>query len=173
MIARIQGPSKDPHSAPMVQSRALDREQPPEHVRGVRPIDHQGSIMIDHLSLGVADLGRSIAFYDAVLAPLGHVRLWANDRSAGWGPAGSEEPFAILATSAEANRSAAGFHLAFSAPSREAVNAFHAAALRLGGTDEGAPGLRPHYGDGYYAAFVLDLDGHKLEAVRHEAGAAG
>jgi len=59
----------------------------------------------------------------------------------------------------------ARFHLAFNAPSREAVDAFHAAAVQAGGTDCGAPGLRPHYSATYYAAFVIDLDGYKLEAV--------
>ena len=58
-----------------------------------------------------------------------------------------------------------GFHLAFTAPSRAAVDAFHAAAMEAGGRDEGAPGLRPRYGAAYYAAFVIDSDGHKLEAV--------
>ena len=63
-----------------------------------------------------------------------------------------------------------GFHLAFAAPSREAVDAFHACALRAGGTDNGAPGRRPHYGPHYYAAFLVDPDGHRIEAVCKAAG---
>lgn len=125
--------------------------------------------MLGHLSLGVAELARALSFYDEVLGALGHVRLWTTERGAGYGPAGrSEEPFALFEVGADARAPGRGFHLAFTAPSREAVQAFHAAALRQGGVDEGAPGLRPHYGAGYYAAFVRDLDGHKLEAVLHE-----
>lgn len=127
--------------------------------------------MIGHLSLGVSDLARAIVFYDAALAALGYVRLWATPRSAGYGEPGrgpDYEPFAVLAVGAEARASGAGFHLAFDAVDRQAVDAFHAAALSAGGTDEGGPGLRPHYGAGYYAAFVRDPDGHKLEAVCHE-----
>lgn len=123
--------------------------------------------MFEHLSLGVSDLPRAIAFYDGVLGALGHLRLWTRPRAAGWGPAGTEEPFAVIA-GPEAVLPSARFHLAFAAPSRAAVEAFHAAALRLGGTDDGPPGLRPHYGPGYYAAFVRDPDGHRLEAVLHE-----
>ncbi|GAB4510402.1 MAG: hypothetical protein Tsb0020_27560 [Haliangiales bacterium] len=63
---------------------------------------------------------------------------------------------------------ARAFHLAFAAPDRGAVARFHAAALSAGGTDEGAPGVREHYDPGYYAAFVRDPDGHRLEAVVHE-----
>lgn len=124
--------------------------------------------MIDHLSLGVSDLARAVAFYDAVLAPLGYVRLWTTDRAAGYGVSGRDEPLALAAVGPGAHAPGPGFHLALAAPGREAVDAFHRAALALGAADEGAPGLRPQYGPGYYAAFVRDPDGHKLEAVRHE-----
>jgi catechol 2,3-dioxygenase-like lactoylglutathione lyase family enzyme len=126
--------------------------------------------VFDHLSLGVADLDRAAAFYDAVLAALGYVRLTHNARHVAYGPAGStaEPPFAILAAGADARAPSRGFHLAFAAPSREAVDRFHAAALAAGGVDEGGPGIREHYNPGYYAAFVRDLDGHRLEVVRHE-----
>ena len=125
--------------------------------------------MLDHISLGVSDLDRAAAFYDAVLAPLGYVRLFANPRGVGWGPSGAQdEAFAVLAARAEARPPGVGCHVAFTAPTREAVAAFHAAGLRGGATDEGAPGLRPQYGAGYYAAFVRDLDGYRLEAVCHE-----
>jgi catechol 2,3-dioxygenase-like lactoylglutathione lyase family enzyme len=127
--------------------------------------------MFDHLSLGVANLEDAARFYDACLSPLGVVRLWTKARAVGYGPrdfAGAEEPFAIIQSGPGTYAPAPGFHLAFAAPSREAVAAFHAAALLAGGTDEGAPGTREHYGPGYYAAFVRDLDGNRIEAVRHE-----
>ena len=124
--------------------------------------------MIDHLSIGVADFERAGLFYDAVLAPLGYVRLFGNARGIGWGVAGEkDEAFAILASGAEARAPGLGCHLAFRAPTREAVDAFHAAAIAMGAIDEGAPGERPHYGERYYAAFVRDLDGYRIEAVCH------
>jgi len=121
--------------------------------------------MLGHLSFGVADLPRSIAFYDAALAPLGFVRVWTNERGAGYGTPGGGDKLALKIQSGPVTPPGPGFHLAFDAMSREAVDRFHAAALASGGTDEGAPGLRPHYGPSYYAAFVRDPDGHKLEAV--------
>lgn len=124
--------------------------------------------MFDHLSLGVANVDRSAAFYDAVLAPLGSVRLFRTLRAAGFGPPGftGEAPFAVV----EGGRreQAPGFHLAFAAPDRAAVDAFYAAALANGGADDGPPGIREHYDPGYYAAFVRDPDGHRVEAVVHE-----
>jgi catechol 2,3-dioxygenase-like lactoylglutathione lyase family enzyme len=127
------------------------------------------SRVIDHLSLGVANLERSRNFYDAVLSPLGYVRLWHTARSIGYGPQGSAgEPLAFIEHGADARPPGAGFHLALIAPSRAAVDAFHAAALGHGGVDEGAPGIRENYDPGYYAAFVCDPDGHRVEAVLHE-----
>jgi catechol 2,3-dioxygenase-like lactoylglutathione lyase family enzyme len=122
--------------------------------------------MLGHLSFGVSDLARAIAFYDAVLEPLGYVRLWTEESGAGYGAAGTtNDRLALFQQTTEVRPPAPGFHLAFVAPDREAVNEFHAAALKFGGKDEGAAGPRPHYGPTYYAAFVLDPDGHKLEAV--------
>ncbi|GAB4510399.1 MAG: VOC family protein [Haliangiales bacterium] len=97
--------------------------------------------MFDHLSLGVEDLDRAATFYDAALAPLGYVRLSQNARSVCYGPLGftGEAPFAIIAFGADAKPAGPGFHLAFAAPDRGAVDRFHAAALRAGGTDEGRP----------------------------------
>ncbi len=120
--------------------------------------------MLSHLSLGVADLDRATAFYETVLAPLGFVCVWRNPRGSGFGEAGGNDRLALFARGAEARAPGAGFHLCFTAPDRAAVDAFHAAALAAGGSDSGAPGLRPHYGADYYAAFVVDPDGHKLEA---------
>ncbi len=121
--------------------------------------------MLSHLSLGVADLARAAAFYDAVLGALGYVRVWSNADGIGFGEAGENDRLALFPQSGIASPPGAGFHLAFTAPTRASVDAFHAAALRLGGGDQGAPGTRPHYSPTYYAAFVTDPDGHKLEAV--------
>jgi catechol 2,3-dioxygenase-like lactoylglutathione lyase family enzyme len=125
--------------------------------------------MIDHISVAVSDLWRSVAFYDAVFQPLGISRLWTADDAAGYGYPGADEPFAIKQNDAEEliGRSTRT-HVAFIAPTREGVATFHARAVEQGGTDEGAPGLHPEYGPGYFAAFVSDPDGHRLEAVLHE-----
>ena len=123
--------------------------------------------MLSHVSLGVTDLERSQSFYDAALGALGMVRLFRTESCLGYGPPGGEDRLALFrqVTPDRPLPAGAGFHLAFEAPDQEAVDAFHAAALRSGGRNEGRPGLRPHYGKSYYAAFVIDPDGHKLEAV--------
>lgn len=122
--------------------------------------------MLSHLSLGTADLERAQVFYDAALEPLGFVRVWRFDDAIGYGPPGGNDKLAIkLSDSDSPLHAGAGFHLALQAPSREAVDRFHAAALQAGGIDDGAPGPRPKYSPTYYAAFVRDPDGHKLEAV--------
>ncbi len=126
--------------------------------------------MLSHLSFGVAELPRSIAFYDAVLSALGCERQWTGERGAEYGPVGGGGQLAIFVHGGRARAPGPGFHLAVTATTRQQVEAFHGAALAHGGTDEGAPGLRAQYGSGYYAAFVRDPDGHKLEAVCHEAG---
>lgn len=131
--------------------------------------------MLHHLSLGAVDIERAAGFYDRVLAPLGYVRVWSDLRpgepgqAVGYGRPGSGDQLAIKQVAA-AVPDIPGFHLALSAPSRAAVDAFHAAALQAGGGDNGPPGLRPHYGADYYAAFVIDPEGHRLEAVCKDAG---
>ncbi len=120
--------------------------------------------MLGHLSFGVADLARSTVFYDAALTALGYARVWTNEHGAGYGLAGGGDKLALFPR-ADALAPGTGFHLAFDAPSREAVDRFHAAAIAAGGTDDGPPGLRPRYSPTYYAAFVIDPDGYKLEAV--------
>jgi catechol 2,3-dioxygenase-like lactoylglutathione lyase family enzyme len=120
--------------------------------------------VLGHLSFGVADLGRATAFYDAVMAPLGFRRVWTSPGGVGYGLKDGEDKLALFPRP-DRTAPGPGFHLAFDAPSREAVDRFHAAALAAGGSCAGPPGLRPHYGPAYYAAFVIDPDGHKLEAV--------
>lgn len=127
--------------------------------------------MLHHISFGVSDLERSAAFYDAALAALGYVRVWEDirpgeaDQAIGYGIAGGGDKLAIKHRPDGAGPPGAGFHLALAAPDRQAVEDFHRAALRHGGTDNGGPGLRLHYGPTYFAAFVVDPDGHRLEAV--------
>ena len=123
--------------------------------------------MIGHLSLGVSDIVRSGQFYDAILGALGFARVWSFDDALGYGVPGGSDKLALFLKKGEAAPLAAGagFHLAFDAPDRVSVDQFHVQALATGGADEGGPGLRPHYGPTYYACFVRDPDGHKLEAV--------
>jgi catechol 2,3-dioxygenase-like lactoylglutathione lyase family enzyme len=121
--------------------------------------------VLGHVSLGVLDLARAGAFYDAVLAPIGWTRLWDGPRSLGYGPPGGGEKLNLFGR-ADARPPGPGFHLAFNAPDRAAVDAFHAAGLTSGGRDDGPPGPRLNYGPTYYAAFLIDPDGHRLEAVR-------
>ena len=126
--------------------------------------------MLHHISLGAADIERAVRFYDAALAPLGYVRVWTDLRpgeqgqAVGYGAPGSGDKLAVKQV-LQPVPYLPGFHLALSAPSRAAVSAFHAAALSTGGTDNGPPGLRLDYGPNYFAAFVVDPDGHRLEAV--------
>jgi len=120
--------------------------------------------MLHHLSLAVTDLARSAAFYDAVLAPLGYVQVWADETAVGYGPPGSGDEFAIKLRK-KTSVPGDGFHVAFTAPSREAMNNFYQAALTHGGKDNGGAGLHPEYGPDYYAAFVFDPDGHRIEAT--------
>jgi len=109
----------------------------------------------------VTDFERSRAFYDAALAPLGVQRLYADgDLAAGYGLDG--KAFFWIA---QHDGLATQTHVAFAASSRKAIVAFHEAALTSGGRDYGAPGPRPRYHDGYFAAFVLDPDGNNIEAV--------
>lgn len=141
----------------------------------VRPV-------IEHMSIGVSDIARARAFYDAVLAPLGLVMVQEFDEpdgpSACWGPPGEipapegragAAPFWVEERRGQAIACPPGFHIAFFAPSIEAVHAFHAAGLDAGGRDNGPPGPRPQYGPGYYAAFLIDPDGWRIEAVTYTA----
>ena len=121
--------------------------------------------MLSHNSFSVADLSRSAAFYDAALAPLGYTRVWTAADAVGYGKAGGGDKFAIKQRVAVVAIPSLGFHLAFDAATRARVDSFHAAALAAGGTENGPPGLRLHYGPTYYAAFLIDPDGYPIEAV--------
>ena len=127
--------------------------------------------MLHHINIGVADLARSAAFYDAVLAPLGYIRAFEDIRpgekhqAIGYGLEPDKDKFAIKERHSGPLAPGKGFHLAFAAPSIEAVNAWHAAGLELGATDKGAPKFWDEFGDGYYAAYLIDPDGWQIEAV--------
>lgn len=120
--------------------------------------------MIHHLSLGVRDLHASARFYDGILGALGWRRVFEDDEAIGYGQE-DDEDILCLKQRDDAAPPGAGFHLAFAAPTRAAVDAFHAAGLLAGGADNGAPGLRAEYGPHYYAAFLVDPDGYRVEAV--------
>lgn len=131
--------------------------------------------MLSYVYSGTNDLAAATAFYDAVLAPLGMLRVVTNDPtwdavSAGWGLYDDDrrEELAFwvgLPFDGQPASAGNGSMVAFRAERREQVDAFHAAALAAGGTSEGAPGIRPHYGPNFYCAYVRDLDGNKLAAV--------
>jgi catechol 2,3-dioxygenase-like lactoylglutathione lyase family enzyme len=117
--------------------------------------------MIDHVGLNVSDFDASKRFYEAALAPLGLTPQMQFGRGAGLGRDG-KPTFWVVERQPHGNA-----HVAFHCESREPVDRFHEAALAAGGRDNGAPGIRPHYHPGYYAAFVLDPDGNNVEAVCH------
>jgi len=127
--------------------------------------------MIDHVGIAITDIARSRAFYEAALAPLGIGLIMeigsdlteAGGTAIGFGADG--KPFFWIGDN---ERVGEGTHIAFAVDSRDMVDAFHAAALAAGGTDHGGPGLRPHYHPDYYGGFVLDPDGHNIEAVCHK-----
>jgi catechol 2,3-dioxygenase-like lactoylglutathione lyase family enzyme len=118
--------------------------------------------MLDHVTIGVSDIERSKAFYDQALKPLGIECLAEGENFAGYGQ--KRKAFFWIGLR-EGVRT--GSHIAFATVDRAAVEAFHAAALFAGGRDNGTPGLRPCYHANYYGAFVLDPDGHNIEAVCH------
>ena len=118
--------------------------------------------MLDHIGIRVSDYERSKRFYGAALAPLGYTLMFEHPISgAGFGRAGKPDFWITQGSPAPS------LHLAFASESRSTVGAFHRAGLAAGGRDNGAPGLRPEYHPTYYGAFVLDPDGHNIEAVCH------
>lgn len=120
--------------------------------------------LFHHMSIGVRDLAAAAHFYDAALSALGLRRVVEDDEVIGYGVV-DDEDLLCLKQRDTAQAPGAGTHVAFAASTRAAVDAFHAAGLAAGGRDNGAPGLRPDYGDTYYAAFLIDPDGWPVEAV--------
>ena len=119
--------------------------------------------MLDHVTIGVSDIEQSKEFYDRALRPLGIARLYAEGEGfAGYGI--SPKAFFWIGLR---DIPQTGAHIAFAAPDRATVDRFHDEAIAAGGSDNGAPGIRPHYHPNYYGAFVLDPDGHNIEAVCH------
>ena len=119
--------------------------------------------MFDHVSIGVADIARTKKFYDAALKPLGYTLLSDGESSLGYG----EKVVSLWIGKAQRPVKAdmeSGLHFCFVAKDRKAVDAFHAAALKAGGTDNGKPGVRADYSPKYYAAFAIDPDGYRVEA---------
>jgi catechol 2,3-dioxygenase-like lactoylglutathione lyase family enzyme len=120
--------------------------------------------MIDHISVGVSDLDRGARFYEAALAALGLSRLVSRPATVGFGKT-YPEFWINLRTGMAKVAPESGVHICLRAKTIEEVDAFHAAALSAGGLSDGAPGLRPHDRVSYYAAFVIDPDGNRIEAV--------
>jgi len=118
--------------------------------------------MIDHIGIAVSDLERSVAFYTKALAPLGYALIMKFDFAAGFGIAGKPD-FWIGKGDVKGT-----VHVAFRSSGRAVVRDFYDAAIAAGGKDNGAPGVRPQYHEHYYGGFVLDPDGHNIEAVCHE-----
>lgn len=124
--------------------------------------------MIDHISVGVSNLERSARFYEATLATLGLTRLVKRPRTIGFGKA-YPEFWINLREGMTHVTPESGVHICLRAKTTAEVNAFHAAALSAGGASDGAPGIRPHDRVRYYAAFVIDPDGNRIEAVTFPA----
>ena len=120
--------------------------------------------MLHHVSFAVSDLRAAGLFYDATLGALGYRRVFADETAIGYGVEDGKDKF-CLKLRPESAPPSPGFHLAFAAPSRSAVDQFHSGGLAAGGKNNGAPGLRPNYGRHYYAGFLIDPDGHNIEAV--------
>lgn len=128
--------------------------------------------LLDEAMVGVTDIARSTKFYDAALSALGLERLRASERYVDYvakgNPAGHPQFWICLPFNQERATAGNGTQIGFRAADRASVDRFHAAAMANGGTDEGKPGLRPHYHADFYGAYVRDPDGNKLLAVCHD-----
>lgn len=141
-------------------------------------IKREGTAMLDHVSISVNDYEKNLIFYDQTLETLGYQRIFTIDipeqevKTAGYGK-GGKPSFWIspMGKKEEEVGRARGVHFAFLAPNSAAVDAWHKKCLELGGTDNGAPGPRPHYHPGYYGAFIIDPSGWRIEAVFHQYNA--
>jgi len=123
--------------------------------------------MLHHVSLPVRDLVASRTLYDAMLGALGYRCVCESEGFAGYGVEEGKDKLALMEVG-DPGPARPRFHLALAAPSPTSVDAFHTAAMQHGAVDNGPPGPRPQYGSHYYAAFVIDLDGHHIEAVHNE-----
>jgi catechol 2,3-dioxygenase-like lactoylglutathione lyase family enzyme len=123
--------------------------------------------MFSHITLGSNDFARAERFYDAVMAVLGHPVLFKMEGSVAYGTPTGPKVFIVPPFDGQPARAGNGVHAAFLVASRTIVDEFHQVALEHGGTDEGAPGPRPHYHPNYYGAYVRDPDGNKIQAVCH------
>lgn len=119
--------------------------------------------MLNHISIGVSSLAKAKAFYDSILLPLGYRCLSEDAGAMGYGQR-AVEFWLLNSESPVPDEARSGLHICFTAPTRESVRRFHAAGLREGGRDHGKPGPRPDYGPDYYAAFLKDPDGYRVEA---------
>jgi len=127
--------------------------------------------MIDHMGIAVTELDRSRKFYEAALGPLGmsvQMEVGGDKTESGGTALGFGEPGEKIFWIADGEKVGEGTHVAFKVERRDQVDAFHVEGLKAGGRDNGAPGLRPHYGPNYYAAFLFDPDGANIEAVCYE-----
>lgn len=125
--------------------------------------------MFSHVTVGTNDLLRAGAFYDSVLCTIGHTRSLEKDTFIAYGDRSGARFFVMKPFDGDTATVGNGTHAAFDAQTRAQVDAFHATALAAGGSDEGAPGLRPHYHADYYGAYVRDPDGNKIQAVCRKA----
>jgi catechol 2,3-dioxygenase-like lactoylglutathione lyase family enzyme len=123
--------------------------------------------MYSHVTLGTNDMERARRFYDAVMAVLGHPTMFAAPQVTAYGTPTGPKLFLLPPFDGQEARPGNGVHAAFKVDSRATVDEFHRTALAHGGTDEGPPGLRPHYHPNYYGAYVRDPDGNKIQAVCH------
>jgi len=126
--------------------------------------------MYSHVTLGTNDFARAEKFYDAVMGALGHPVLFKAPGALAYGEPAGEKLFILSPFDGGQARAGNGVHAAFKVDSRAKVDEFHRTALANGGSDEGAPGLRPHYHPNYYGAYVRDPDGNKIQAVCHRKG---
>ncbi len=124
---------------------------------------------LSHVTIGTNDIEQAKGFYDALLEPLGGARTVTHEHVLGYGlgETGQTVFWVVSPFDRQTATVGNGTHIAFNAATRADVDAFHGTALANGGADEGPPGLRPHYHDNYYGAYVRDLDGNKLQAVCH------
>ncbi len=123
--------------------------------------------MFSHVTIGTRDPAKAAEFYDEVLATLGIKAFFKIDEAVSYGEASGPKFFLLKPFDGGAPAAGNGWHAAFLAKSRAEVDAFHARALELGGSSEGAPGLRTHYHPAYYGAYVRDPEGNKIQAVCH------